>query len=294
MNFFALKSLIRSIGELKEKHDAGVITSKDDMLKKFISFAIDKGLGRYLMQLKPTDGPCSVYSSKLGGIPYMPKDFEYPVNGDNQPLRLLCQLNFEKLPPMKPCPEKGILQIYLYDGNKQDLFDYQGTSSKQDDFRIIYFEDVLRRESMLKSAEEMPSFNNDAFPAEKERMLTAKAPTPSIICSADYRFGETVLEFAKKYKMCPKSAKSLNDIPNDADEPLYNQFTYQGLICIGGSGIFTEGDPRKFSPEYQDCDISLFSLGDNEKDIQLNFLMPSANMMKRDFTKVLFDMNWNS
>ena len=100
-----------------------------------------------------------------------------------------------------------------------------------------------------------------------------------------------MLEFAKAYKMCPKSAQSTYDIPNDADEPLYNTFTYENFTCTGGSGIFTERDPRKDCPQYRDCDLCLFTLADAEKDGRLNFLMPSANMIKRDFSKVLFDTN---
>lgn len=287
MNIYSARSIINTIKQLKAKHDAATITSRDDMIKKFIAFAIEKRLGNYHLQLTPADEPCTLYSSKLGGTPYMPKDFDYPTNSGNKPLRLLCQLNFEKLPSMKPFPEKGILQIYLYDDGKLDMADRQ-TTSEQDNFRVIYFEDILRRESLLKSAEEMPAFDN-AFPFT-EKLLIAKAPTPTIICSSDYRFDDTVLEFAKAYKMCPKSAQSTNDIPNDADEPLYNTFTYENFTCTGGSGIFTERDPRKDFPEYRDCDLCLFTLADAEKDGRLNFLMPSANMIKRDFSKVLFDM----
>lgn len=247
MNIYSARSIINTIKQLKAKHDAATITSRDDMIKKFIAFAIEKRLGNYHLQLTPADEPCTLYSSKLGGMPYMPKDFDYPTNSGNKPLRLLCQLNFEKLPPMKPFPEKGILQIYLYDDGKLDMADCQ-TTSEQDNFRVIYFEDILRRESLLKSAEEMPAFDN-TFPFT-EKLLIAKSPTPTIICSSDYRFDDTVLEFAKAYKMCPKSAKSTYDIPNDADEPLYNTFTYENFTCTGGSGIFTERDPRKDCPQY--------------------------------------------
>ncbi len=291
---------------MKEKHDAKVITSEDDIIKKFIAFAIDKGLGRCHMRLEACEeGTCTVYSSKLGGMPYLPKDFDYPRRSDGEPLRLLCQLNFEKLPHMKPFPEKGILQIYLYDGGKLDLLDYQGTAFEQEDFRIVYFEELIRRESGLKSAEDMPAFDNSVFPAVRERLLAAKDPTQGIICSTDYRFDNAVLGFAKKYKLCPKSAQSIMDIPNDAAEQLYNLFAYNGFTCIGGNGIFTEGDPRCIFPEYQDCDLCLFSLADIEvtdprdegiyakADGRLNFLMPAENMLKKDFSRVLFDMSFD-
>ena len=66
---------------------------------------------------------------------------------------------------------------------------------------------------------------------------------------------------------------------------------WSARACTGGSGIFTERDPRKDCPEYRDCDLCLFTLADAEKDGRLNFLMPSAYMIKRDFSKVLYDMS---
>lgn len=92
--------------ESKARRSHHYIKGRHD--KKFIAFAIEKRLGNYHLQLTPADEPCTLYSSKLGGTPYMPKNFDYPANSGNKPLRLLCQLNFEKLPPMKPFPEKGI------------------------------------------------------------------------------------------------------------------------------------------------------------------------------------------
>lgn len=292
------------IENVKKKICKNTVTSTDDMVNKFIAFMIEKRLARLHLQLIPDESTtCTVFGSKLGGMPYMPSDFEYPKRSDGEPLRLLCQLNFEELPPIKPFPEKGILQIYLYDGGKIDLLDYQGSEFEQDNFRIVYFDDIIREENKLKGADELPVFNNSVFPTVRERMLVPKVPAGGIICSSDYRFDETVLEFAKKYKICPKGTASVMDIPNDADEPLYNQFTYYGFNGIGGNGVFTERDPRKDFPQYRDCDICLFSLGDIEltspeddeiyvkTDGRLNFLMPSENLIKKDFSRVLFDMS---
>lgn len=66
----------------------------------------------------------SVFDSKLGGVPYFPKDMEYPrvLEGAlaGKPLRLLAQLNFSTLPHLEGFPQKGILQFLL--GVKVTMF----------------------------------------------------------------------------------------------------------------------------------------------------------------------------
>ena len=42
-------------------------------------------------------GKTSVYDSKLLGVPYMPKGFEYPRDPDGRPLKLLAQINFAEI-----------------------------------------------------------------------------------------------------------------------------------------------------------------------------------------------------
>ena len=53
MNIYSARSIINTIKQLKAKHDAATITSRDDMIKKFIAFAIEKRLGNYHLQLTP-------------------------------------------------------------------------------------------------------------------------------------------------------------------------------------------------------------------------------------------------
>lgn len=55
MNIYSARSIINTIKQLKAKHDAATITSRDDMIKKFIAFAIEKRLGNYHLQLTPAD-----------------------------------------------------------------------------------------------------------------------------------------------------------------------------------------------------------------------------------------------
>ena len=53
------------------------------------------------IRLMVKKGKPGLFDSKLGGIPYYPKDMEYPRGKNNvfanEPMVLLAQLNFEKL-----------------------------------------------------------------------------------------------------------------------------------------------------------------------------------------------------
>lgn len=301
--FGAIKGIAYAAQSIKAKHDEVTITSEEDMIKKFAGFCLEKGLAAEHMRMSPSDSEkASVYSSKIGGVPYMPKDFEYPCRRDGQPLRLLCQLNFAKLPHVELFPKEGILQIFISDIGKLDLLDYCGTETVQDDFRIIYHESIIRKESELKTAAEMPSFDSAVFPAVRERVLVPNEPKPVIPSCLDFRFEPAVLEFAKKYKLCPKSAESLSDIKNDACEPLYHRFSYPGFTGIGGFGSFIENDPRKtYLPQFRDCVCCIFQLSDIEEtcpededifkktDGRFQFFMPYEALKNRDFSRVMFN-----
>jgi len=54
-----------------------------------------------------------ITDSKLGGTPYLPKDFNYPTSAEGEPLKLLAQLNFGQLPSLQDFPTEGISQFYV-------------------------------------------------------------------------------------------------------------------------------------------------------------------------------------
>lgn len=89
-----------------------------------------------LLSLRP--GETALYGSKLGGMPYFPKDYPpdvfyrpYPqaVHATPWPkdattgkeLLLLLQLNFEEMPSLPGFPTKGILQLFVNEKNWYNL-----------------------------------------------------------------------------------------------------------------------------------------------------------------------------
>ena len=63
------------------------------------------------LELKASDS-LKPWDSKVGGLPYFPKEMDYPMSKTSgKPLMLLAQINFEDMPKLEGYPEKGIVQV---------------------------------------------------------------------------------------------------------------------------------------------------------------------------------------
>ena len=61
------------------------------------------------IEIKLTDNNKPTWwQSKFGGLPYIPKGFEYPKSFGNEYLYLLAQINFAEVPHLEYFPDKGI------------------------------------------------------------------------------------------------------------------------------------------------------------------------------------------
>lgn len=267
---------------------------------------------RQRISLKPVRESTTVFDSKLGGIPYLPKGYEYPVVNTGEyhgkPLRFLAQLNFEQLPHLEGFPMGGILQFYagcdgddLIGMNFENGFDQNG-------FRIIYHGNIIEDERELCSVKDMPSFDMDdcAFPFSGEFRLIASEPEMQPIITSDYRFDKAVLAaynrvFGKTYESVFGTADQNCIYHHDKDlcDLLY-ETRNNGGTAIGGYPYFTQSDPREFGEEASKCDILLFQLdseGSGAYEIMWgdcgvgNFFISAEDLASLDFTRVLY--NWD-
>lgn len=252
-----------------------------------------------------------VFESKLGGVPYMPADFEYPKGKSGifkgRPLRLLAQLNFEKLPHIENFPRKGILQFFCSDDEDDCAYGINfDNRTEQNGFRIIYHENIIADESRLMPKESMPKFRNNMgnFPFEGEFLLEAEAAEMCPVSSGDYRFNEAAFEVLGKI-----SGKNIATF-NDAEEAGFGDDFWEKLYvmrdtertCIGGYPFFTQDDPREYTPEIADYGVLLFQcasfFGDDTGDEIMwgdmgvgNFFISENDLKNLDFSKVAY--NWD-
>lgn len=267
------------------------------------------------VRLKPSRGKTTVFDSKLGGVPYLPKSMEYPTVREGElagrPLFLLAQLNFGSLPKLPGFPTEGILQFFagcmdddVYGMDFDDGFNQNG-------FRVIYHENIITDESALYSEEDMPDYGegDDYFPFKGEFLLTAEKAEPMGISETDFRFDKAVaaayneLFGGEIVGMWDRDGKGLRQV----DEPLYDAVfsRYSCKTRMGGYPFFTQEDPRRYNDDYAKCTVMLFqsdSENGGEKDDWndqicwgdlgvANFFISPEDLAKRDFSHVLY--NWD-
>ncbi len=98
-----------------------------------------------------------LYQSKFGGVPYLPKNIEYPSTKEGKPLYLLAQINFVDAPFLEPFPRDGLLQIYIEDNELYGM----GYGGEESSYKILYIPhpenyDDYQDLSFLKTPEGFP------------------------------------------------------------------------------------------------------------------------------------------
>lgn len=264
--------------------------------------------------LDKSHGEITVFSSKFGGVPYFPKDMEYPRVREGElegkPIRFLAQLNFGEIPPMEGFPTDGILQFFVgCDGDDAYGLDFDNPVS-QNTFRIIYHENIVSDVSRLYAAEDMPEFEDDDFPFEGEFALQFSEKKSSSVTMGDYRFDDFARDaynraFGRNIKSLYGEKDSMEeDDPEFSDALLDGDFEddemMEGIICdgsrIGGYPYFTQTDPREYEADYQKYDTMLLQI-DTDEEIMwgdsgvANFFISAEDLAKKDFSRVLY--NWD-
>lgn len=248
-----------------------------------------------------------LFDSKIGGTPYFPKSMEYPKGKNNEfdgkPLVLLAQLNFERLPHIKGFPTKGILQFFIAADDLYGMSPENDNSelANQDNFRVIYHENIITDESLLMSAEDMPKYSEEDdfyLPFSGEYKLTALEPEVMYATPNDYRFEDVFLSCYNELY----SEDIEDDIFDILDEEEYNcvaERNGEADAFIGGYPFFTQEDPR-YEESISDCDTVLFELDSVYRaaegiDIMWGdmgtgtFLIPHENLEKLDFSRVVYN-----
>lgn len=74
---------------------------------------IESTIKPYIEIKAKVDNQMSLWQSKFGGFPYLPKNIGYPTNSKGEYLLLLAQINFNEVFSLVDFPKTGILQFYI-------------------------------------------------------------------------------------------------------------------------------------------------------------------------------------
>lgn len=185
------------------------------------------------MKIKLADKKPSIFESKAGGTGYIPHDGSFPTDKDGNQLRLLAQIECDKI-QLDEFPKTGLLQFWILSDDVYGLdFDNQ---TNQNGFRIIYYPEI---DTTVTEEEILNKFVKNEYDDDNYMPV----------------FGEYGMIFEKsedEYFDC-----------NDVDDE-----TYEKIIGhkVGGYPYFTQTDPREYKEKLEKYDFLLFQLDTDYSD----------------------------
>ena len=273
-----------------------------EMIEKVIEKVSEENKKECINIKTHIDENLTIFDSKFGGIPYLPKDFEVPCDSSNhEQFALLAQINCAELPENNLYPKVGILQFWI---GRDDLI------GLEDDYKVVYFENIdntITKEEVLTKYKPLDPNNYDQYtpfdPTNAEFGLTFEKGI-STITTADYRFENIIISAIHELYPDEEVARLYSDLDEDVHEYLYT--SVKGLKhAIGGYPNFTQYDPRGYNSEEGEqspYDIMLLQVESEWKkdnDVEIiwgdcgvgNFFISEENLKNRNFEDVLY--NWD-
>lgn len=248
------------------------------------------------------DEDLSLTQSKIGGYPYMPSGFEYPLDVQGNQMILVVQINFAEVPSLEGFPTEGILQFFITDDDMLGMHDeYREGLVTQKYFRVLYH-------SMVDTSETKKVF--------------ADIPTSSAATMAIFATGACALSFEKKTEFVPTHGfdTKLNfngyDLEDYLCEEVFPELDYEEVKKIseqyrtankeeflddtlGGYAYAIQGDIRNYYKSHLRDYQQLLQISTQPQAGILHFAstasahlyIPPEDLKKRDFSKVVY--SWN-
>ena len=246
---------------------------------------IESTVKPFIQIIPQLDTDLNWWQSKLGGLPYLPHNCQYPRDDQGNPLFLLAQINLEEMPYLEDFPEHGILQFYIANENAYGI-DWK-SPTQQPGFRCWYFPEVSKSEADLVTDF---SFLSQSQPDYLPFSLNTS-------CSLQFQkqiapVGITDYEF--KTLLGDHFLAQFGDKKEAIWEEYVAKFPSDGHK-IGGYAYFTQEDPRLNQEEQYLLLLQIDS--DDSVDIMWgdggvgNFFIKPADLAKQDFSKVFY--NWD-
>lgn len=275
----------------------------DKKVKEFVN-KIKKEVTKETIKIKlKSNAKVLITQSNIGGLFYLPKDKEIPLNDKGEQLLFLAQINCEELPENSIYPKCGILQFWIFGGNSSMGVDYNNLLSDNEK-RVIYYPSIEEH----FSEDELLNMYNPKID-EKEGILWSpivggapfalsfKKINESIL-DTDFRFDEILTEKWNE-TFFDKPISSYYDLDDDICEYISDKLYVEDNTKIGGYGCFAQSDPREDEryKDYTELLLQLDSLdGDDEEEFEIlwgdcgvgNFFATKEQIKNLDFTNCLY------
>ena len=248
-------------------------------------------------------------STKLGGLPYWPRDLAYPTQKRGLKLMLLAQLNLNDFAGCDRLPQGGLLQFFVDSDDDCSGMDFDD-GTNQDGFRVIWHKTIDQSVTAddVRALEIPTSFDSwdDCLgnPLRGEYALEVSKDTGWINPASD-GFDEAFLNCCKQL-LGDQYVAGRDDwydcLARPDSDRIFDLFNLEGpQHQVFGYPFFTQTDPRSYQENLRDLDTLLLQIdsdGTKEGDRVLwgdvgigNFFINGEALKRGDFSRVLF--NWD-
>lgn len=250
------------------------------------------------IELTRQDKGLTLWQSKVGGDPYLPKGADYPRHPDGHALTLLAQINFAEVPKLPDFPEKGILQFFIDGTDEDECYGMNWDNQReQTGFRVVYYADVLENIDDLVTDFSPYAVENREYglPFVGQYSMAFQLGK-QVLTTADFHWSR-LLGFPE---FCSEEWDNLDE---EEEQGLYEVIEYYSDNIdetghrLGGYPHFTQDDPRAYKDTVIQDYILLFQIDtdwEDGKEIMwgdggvANFFINPDDLKNLDFSKVLY------
>lgn len=231
-------------------------------IKKVVLNILEKNK-KPMIKISLSDDKPTLFQSKFGGVPYLPKDKEAPKDKANRQLTLLAQINIDELPENNIYPMKeGILQFWILN---DDILGLDYDTHLGDGYKIIYYKEIDKSVTEEEVLEKYKPYKDEDsyFPVEGEFSLSFKL-TDGYFSDSNDDFREIVNREMKKFYN--ENKEKYSEILKIYDKE--NQLNYWEIWDIleedkeSGEKLFGAGHKIGGFPDFTQSDIR--EVGDYE------------------------------
>ncbi len=187
-----------------------------------------------------------ILDDKIGGLPYIPQQFSYPVDEQGEPMLLLLQADLQHI-DLPDWPKEGILEVFT-----KNSFTYPT------EYQIYCFEKGL---PYLEDLPETDLIQASGFVTESHKIELRKVEEQMPV--SDYRCNDILVKLINEiYQL---DCQSVFDIGDHLDFDIFD--FYDGILqkvrvplcSIGGYADFVQYDYREKQDERECCLFKLDS-----------------------------------
>ena len=201
----------------------------------------------------------TLFSSKIGGVPYWDMSKPYPTDGNGEKMVMLAQFNLSELPENNKLPKNGMLQFFIApDASFGRYFD--GSS---DGHKVVYhssIDDSLTEEQVWKLGIST-SLENDCFPVIGEFAVNFNK-VRVFMSPADGRINDVIKDASNRMGIYSETYDAQVLFSDEQIEMLKEHSVDHGLF---GYPCFIQWDPRG-NTEAKKYDVLLFQLSSESKN----------------------------